>query len=91
MASLRRCTASPSVARLTVGQRPQDAKELQARVLLRELLQSPVPRCHVVQPLLPGPRHQHLQQHAANVLPYMTSVHGYDQPSSKATVREQLC
>jgi hypothetical protein len=46
---------------VAVGQGAQDAQELQACVLLRELLQSAVPRVHVLSPLFTRPRHEHLQ------------------------------
>ena len=49
------------VAARAVGQRAQDAQELQARVLLGELLQRAVAPQHVVPPLLARPRHQHLR------------------------------
>ena len=44
----------------TVGQRAQDAQELQAGILFGEVLQDLVTRRYIVAPLLPWTSHQHL-------------------------------
>ena len=59
----------------TVGQGAQDAQELQARVLLAELLQRTVARPAVVQPLLTWPCHQHLPLRSfISLLPFLMDL-----------------